>query len=120
MKIRQGYVSNSSSSSFVIQGIKISNEEFDKIEKNLLNDISYKPDRYYFSDDEPTGVIIGVKGGNMEDGCVTKIKSLTDEERQKIENSRGGFQVQQTQDAQGSVLAKRAERDVLYLISIPT
>lgn len=81
MKTRKGFVSNSSSSSFIIQGIVIEGELGESLynkswsELNALG-IKVKELRDYFSDDEPEGYLVGIDIGSMCDGVPTKIKQL--------------------------------------------
>jgi hypothetical protein len=82
MKIRNGFVSNSSSSSFIIQGIKISNEIYDGLEPSKIysNKLKTEANRYYFSDEEPDGHIIGVSLGYLEDGVIDEITPIDKKE----------------------------------------
>jgi hypothetical protein len=95
MKIRNGFVSNSSSSSFVIRGIKITEEELQKIGIPMKNKddiwgirnylqttygikMSVETTRYYFGGD-PTGeFIIGKEIGELGDGVVSEIPDCND------------------------------------------
>jgi len=56
MKTRQGFVSNSSSSSFVINPNKISKQQYDDIRDFLANECQ---DGWLFYDDDETGLITG-------------------------------------------------------------
>jgi len=110
MKIRNGFVSNSSSSSFVVRGIKltiydlakclnIKNEEFEEIEddydkfeffSNKLDDeFRIEADGNYFGEKDYNTLIVGDSLGGLEDGEVTEFKDRTTEEddalRQKFE-----------------------------------
>jgi hypothetical protein len=90
MKIRNGFVSNSSSSSFIVHGVQLSLDE----SSNLFdgdnywnfsrdNNLCIEQDRFYFGGDLE-GYIVGVNGGDFEDGQVTKIKNLTEDDKEKI------------------------------------
>ena len=90
MKIRSGFVSNSSSSSFIINGVKVTNKVYeDKLEKIEWEEmrklgLGIEPDRYYFSDDEADGYIVGLADKEPDDGAVTEITPLTEELKEKI------------------------------------
>jgi hypothetical protein len=106
MKIRQGFVSNSSSSSFVIRGIEISKKEFasclgieyeeDEEDEELYDKISNKAykklggivveDTRDFFDGDPTDtIIVGVSLIDLEDGCVCQLPEPNDDEiKQKL------------------------------------
>ncbi len=56
MKTRQGFVSNSSSSSFVINPNKISKQQYNDIRDFLVNECR---DSWSFQDDEDAGLITG-------------------------------------------------------------
>lgn len=101
MKIRSGFVSNSSSSSFILRGIKIKKEELiqklkiSKDELDLCEDNSYeilelissklnsnldiKPTGNYFGNLDFDNLIIGDNMGHLEDGEVTEIDELADD-----------------------------------------
>jgi len=90
MKIRNGFVSNSSSSSFIVHGVKLGLEESSKLfdeddywDFSRKNELEVEQDRYFFGGDLE-GYIVGVSGGDFEDGEVTKIKNLTEEDKVKI------------------------------------
>jgi len=110
MKIRNGFVSNSSSSSFVIRGIKITVEElvkvlnipieeFDNIEdeydkyefisNKIDDDFRIEVNGNYFGEKDYNTLIVGDSLGGLEDGEVTEFKDRTPEEddalRQKFE-----------------------------------
>jgi hypothetical protein len=108
MKIRNGFVSNSSSSSFVIRGIKIKEKKLaellgiyvDDEDENLLEKIS---DSFPWAEKlelestrdacygDPTGeVIVGVSIALLEDGEVCEIPDTNDAEiKAKIEKKLG-------------------------------
>jgi len=100
MKVRNGFVSNSSSSSFIINGVKLSNEEYgkkfyndysdeeqddSKLTGTELNDIGLttEADRFYSSSDEPNGFVVGVDAGGLEDGVVEEFE-LTEDDKQVV------------------------------------
>lgn len=89
MKIRNGFVSNSSSSSFLVRGAVLKLEDLSRIfeteispndtydinrilknKKTTLNSFS---NRYYFGGSETGEIIIGQKIYSFEDGEVTEI-----------------------------------------------
>jgi hypothetical protein len=103
MKIRNGFVSNSSSSSFIIRGAKlskdeliktlnISQEEIDKYKddydfyyyilyKKLKSDgLSVEPDGNYFGEKTYETLIVGQSLGGLEDGDVRELLDRTPEE----------------------------------------
>jgi hypothetical protein len=92
MKIRNGFVSNSSSSSFIINGVKITNIEGDKIHEKFtwkeLYDmkLSLQENKYYFDLDEKDGYIIGETNQELEDGEILELSPLTEEKKQLIVN----------------------------------
>lgn len=99
MKTRKGFVSNSSSSSFVIRGLKISAEkvieklnlenfddEYDSFEsiQSELKEFCVEPDGNYFGGLDYSTLIIGENILNLEDGEVTELKNRTVEEDEKL------------------------------------
>ena len=84
MKIRNGFVSNSSSSSFIVRGTKVEKELLASLLKIDVDDVDY-PDlekyhkgfqtastRYYFGGKEGSDIIIGI-GIGSDDGQVTEV-----------------------------------------------
>ncbi len=111
MKSRHGFVSNSSSSSFIIRGIRIKTKEvakilnidiseiedlyeiYDAIEsflwKNEDNDLTIERDVCVFEESPPESLIIGKEIGRLEDGCISVIPDSTKidvEIREKLES----------------------------------
>jgi hypothetical protein len=85
MKIRTSLVSNSSSSSFIIQGIVINGELgeslYNKGWSELRNlGLSVEQLRDFFSGNEPEGYIVGISLGEMEDGVPMKISPKSNSE----------------------------------------
>ena len=90
MKIRNGFVSNSSSSSFIIRGIKIGEKQLAESlgisvdQEDLMDECAIKlmkiksklevqSTRYYFDGDHTGEVVIGFNT-NVEDGCVIELQ----------------------------------------------
>ena len=101
MKIRNGFVSNSSSSSFIIRGMKLSKDEI--IEKLNVSDeaknmseydfpyfiqkkfnFSVEPDGNYFGGQDYNNFIVGKSIGYLEDGEAVELPDRTDEEDKSI------------------------------------
>jgi hypothetical protein len=94
MKIRTGFVSNSSSSSFVLRGIKIETkflaeklgvkvkeedddkgalyQEIEYVIDDKIKDFEIYPTGNYFGGKDYDSVIIGISAGDLEDGEVTE------------------------------------------------
>jgi len=108
MKIRTGFVSNSSSSSFVLRGVKmkisalakIFNEDtaqdnlFDKLYDHFgySGAVKLESTRQYFDGEDcnTADVIVGVKLITLEDGEVTELKDPNDvKTKEKIEKKIG-------------------------------
>lgn len=106
MKIRNGFVSNSSSSSFVIRGIKMKEKELAKIcgiDENaddlfdeLYNYFGYgkgvqiQSTRDFFDGNSTGEVIIGVDLANLDDGVVKALPEPDDVKiKDKIEKKLG-------------------------------
>jgi hypothetical protein len=106
MKIRSGFVSNSSSSSFIIKGTKYKKDDLISLFKledkprrfGDKNDVIYdyfsnyfsntkleiEDTRDYFDGEETDDVVIGKHIGSMEDGCISTIPESNDEEIKKL------------------------------------
>ncbi len=101
MKIRAGFVSNSSSSSFILRGTKLTTEEIikvlnisqDEIDEvprrnhflsGKLKGFSVENDGNYFGGRDYTTLIVGESIGSLEDGEAVELKEYTPEENQKL------------------------------------
>ena len=105
MKIRAGFVSNSSSSSFIIRGTKLTTEEIikklnipqediDELNEDeyelyeflgeKLEGLTYHVDGYYFGGRDYNTLVVGESLGGLDDGEVEELKEYTPEENQKL------------------------------------
>jgi hypothetical protein len=106
MKIRTGFVSNSSSSSFILRGTKlksddiirilnISREDMTDIDDNneyeiyefleeKLAGFTVHVDGNYFGNQDFSTLIVGERLGRLNDGDVVELKEYTPEENQKL------------------------------------
>lgn len=106
MKIRAGFVSNSSSSSFILRGMKlttdeivktlnISEEELQDIDQeeeyemyefleSKLKDFDIHCDGNYFGEQDYTTLVVGESIGSLEDGDVTELPDRTKEDDEKL------------------------------------
>lgn len=98
MKTRNGFVSNSSSSSFIIWGAKIKKDTLRAVLKIEANDeeiedelycsrsarkegrITFQDTRCYFGGDTTDDMIVGRSMGDLEDGVFTEIDEINKEE----------------------------------------
>lgn len=108
MKIRNGFVSNSSSSSFVIRGMKLSKDEiieklnisdeaqgvdqydFQYLISKKIKDFEVEPDGNYFGGKDYNNFVIGKSIGYLEDGEVVELPDRTEDDdkliKEKLEN----------------------------------
>jgi len=105
MKIRAGFVSNSSSSSFVLRGTKLTTEEIIKVLNIPQDEIDeFEEDEYelyeflgekligfsvevdgnYFGGKDYSTLVVGESIGSLEDGDVEELKEYSPEENQKL------------------------------------
>ena len=105
MKVRNGFVSNSSSSSFVLRGTKLTTEEIIKVLNIPQDEIDeFEEDEYelyeflgekligfsvevdgnYFGGKDYSTLVVGESIGSLEDGDVEELKEYTPEENQKL------------------------------------
>jgi hypothetical protein len=88
MKIRTGFVSNSSSQSFLVRGIRVKKDIAAKaFGVDSFEKIPYKPNglviedtRDYFDGAETDDCIVGIDMGDLEDGVVLEIPNTNDDE----------------------------------------
>jgi len=103
MKIRNGFVSNSSSSSFVVRGIKISVDELAKIlnigddelpedeydsyeffSEKLNEEFEVEIDGNFFGGRDYNTLIVGDSLGRLDDGEVVEFKDRTPEQENEL------------------------------------
>lgn len=106
MKIREGFVSNSSSSSFILRGIKLKSEDIIKTLKitpeeledvdqdeeyevfeflsERLEDFDIEVDGNYFGGKDYSTLIVGKSIGSLDDGEVEELTELTEEENKAL------------------------------------
>lgn len=86
MKIRQGFVSNSSSQSFIVRGIRVKKDivvktfnakDFDSIRYRTDN-IVIEDTRDFFDGEQTDDCIVGISMGDLEDGVVMEIPNSDD------------------------------------------
>lgn len=90
MKIRNGFVSNSSSSSFILTGYKVPSSKFDSVDFDSLEDIDDVYDllnehdiEFKFDDSTDTYYIICGEVLDMEEMSVIKLSSINTNEKLK-------------------------------------
>ena len=105
MKVRNGFVSNSSSSSFIIRGMKLTTDEIIKtlnIPQSEIDELqedeyelmellgskfdgfSVEPDGNFFGGQDYETLVIGEYVGDLDDGEVMELQEFTPEDDAKI------------------------------------
>lgn len=95
MKTRQGFVSNSSSSSFVVRGFLIKKKKLAKalgieltedwdglrveVEKRTKNFLTVEDTRDYFDGAETDDCVVGKESGELNDGVVAELDEPTEQ-----------------------------------------
>ena len=100
MKIRNGFVSNSSSQSFIVRGVKVKKTElaealkvnvkdvddmWDFKEYGVNENVNTKETRYYFGGEETDDILVG-KCFRADDGTVFELPDSDKQDKEIIEN----------------------------------
>ena len=95
MKTRNGFVSNSSSSSFIVWGAKVKKETLRSVFKLTADDdeitdelygtgkkqkITFEDTRFYFGGDTTDDMIVGRDMGSLDDGSPTELAEIDKDE----------------------------------------